>query len=337
MIKDIFFEFWKLWTQLSPYLLLGLLVAGIVHLVLGKEFIIKHMGRGSFGQIAKAVLLGVPLPICSCGVIPIADSLRREGAHKSSVLSFLVATPTSGVDSILATYSLLGLPFALFRTLAAVVGGFVVGGLDLFCEPDDKSQVVKANISVPKYNNFVDALKEVLRYSTQVLPADIAKWLLLGTFLGALLTVLVPQELVTQYAIFPFDFFVALLLGVPLYVCATGSIPISLALMVKGFSPGAALVFLVVGPATNTVTLAFVRMRLGKKSFYLYVFSICFTAIISGLLLNLFAGRLGISADNIVGGAKMLSPLVLNLSGIALMFLLLQSCLVKILNKKIES
>lgn len=336
-LKNLLLEFWSLWTSLAPYLLLGLLVAGIIHLVLGKEFIIRHMGKGNTVQILKSVLLGVPLPICSCGVIPIADTLRKEGAHKSSVLAFLVATPTSGIDSILATYSLLGLPFALFRVAASFVAGFVVGLTDFWFEKDDLGQGEHREIAVPKYNSVSQAISEVWRYSTQVLPGDIAKWLLLGTFLGALLTVLVPQGFVAKYASFPFDFILALLIGVPLYVCATGSIPIAMALILKGFSPGAALVFLVVGPATNTVTLSFVKMRLGTKSFYLYLLSICLTAVLSGLLLNALWINLDISESIMHGGSKMLDPTILNLAGVILMLLLVTSSIRKRNKKKLDS
>lgn len=311
-----------LWLEVSPYLILGMLIASFLHVFLGKEFISQQLGTGGLKSIIKASLFGVPLPICSCGVIPLASSLRKEGAHKSSVLSFLVSTPTTGIDSILATYALMGPLFAAFRPLAAFVAGISLGVSDLIFEGEKET----AN-SLPAHTHSNKSLglklREFGRYFAWTIPQDIGKWLILGTIVGGAITVLLPVKLFSQYLSFPLDFLAALLIGVPLYVCATGSIPIAVSLIAKGFSPGAALVFLIVGPATNAITLSFVRAKLGKKSFYLYLVNITLVAVVCGLAFNYIYSRLGQDPSFITGAGKMLPQGYKIASGIALIALII--------------
>lgn len=133
MVIDFIRESISLWLEVSPYLLLGMFIAGLLHVFLGKEFISRHLGKGGIASVVKATIFGIPL-VCSCGVIPLASSLQKDGAHKSSVLSFLVSTPTTGVDSILATYSLMVPLFAIFRPLGALISGIIVGGINYLFE-----------------------------------------------------------------------------------------------------------------------------------------------------------------------------------------------------------
>jgi len=266
----------ELWLDISPYLLLGMFIAGLLHVYLGSSFIKKHLGKGK-KSILKASLLGVPLPVCSCGVIPIASSLRREGASKSATLSFLVSTPTTGVDSIFATYSLLGPLFAIFRPLFALFAGVFTGVMSHIIEKE-KDEGVKHEHEEGEKKSIVEGMK----YGFFELSEDIGKWLLIGIIAGGIIAS-IPFDLKVAY---PFDMLAALAISLPLYVCATGSIPIAAALLAKGFSPGAALVFLIAGPATNTITLSFVRYKLGGKSFLIYLFSIAFLAIFAGLSFN---------------------------------------------------
>jgi len=246
----------EIWLDMSPYLLLGMMVAGVLHIYLGSNFIRKHMGRG-IKNIVKASLLGVPLPVCSCGVIPIASSLRDDGASKGATLSFLVSTPTTGVDSIFATYSLLGPFFAIFRPLFALFAGIFTGLISQIGEKEEEME--KHEHAVVEKRRARDALK----YAFIEMPEDIGKWLVVGVVAGGIIAS-IPFNIDAAY---PFDMLAALLVSLPLYVCATGSIPVAMALIEKGFSPGAALVFLIAGPATNTVTLSFVRYKLGRRSF----------------------------------------------------------------------
>jgi len=310
----------SLWLEVSPYLLLGMLFAGLLHLFLGKEFISRQLGKGGISSVIKATLLGVPLPICSCGVIPIASSLEKDGAHKSSILSFLVSTPTTGIDSILATYSLLGPLFAIFRPLGAALAGITLGSIDYLIEgKKEKSKTMVEHKHQEIKISF--KWKEFFRYSFFEIPQDIGKTLLIGIMLGGAISAFIPKDLFSQYFSYPLDFLVALVLGIPLYVCATGSIPIAVSLMEKGFSPGAGLIFLIAGPATNAITLAFVRTKLGKKSFYLYLLSIILVSLVLGFIFNHIWFALGKNIQLISGAGKMLPDEFKIVCGIALFVL----------------
>lgn len=322
MIVNFIKESISLWLEVSPYLLLGMFIAGLLHVFLGKEFISRHLGKGGIVSIIKATIFGIPLPVCSCGVIPLASSLEKEGAHKSSVLSFLVSTPTTGVDSILATYSLMGPLFAIFRPLGALISGIVVGGINYLLE--GKNEVSK---KIPGHEHQEIRIKfrvqEILRYGFYEIPQDIGKWLLIGTLVGGFISVVIPPGLFSKYFSFPLDFIIAILVGVPLYVCATGSIPIAVSLISKGFSPGAGLVFLIVGPATNAITLSFVRAKLGRKTFYNYLFAIIITAIILGLLFNFIWHQFSANPELITGGGRFLPSGIKIISGVILLALII--------------
>ncbi len=318
----------NLWLEISFYLLIGMLIAGLLNMLLGREFISRNLGKGGFLSIIKATILGIPLPVCSCGVIPLASSLKKDGADRSSVLSFLVSTPTTGADSIFATYSLLGPLFAIFRPLAAFVSGIVVGISDYLLRREKQKE-----IDVPKHTHskvkIAFRIRQFIRYSFFEIPQDIGKWLIVGVFLGGLITILIPKGLFSKYFSFPIDFLIALIVGVPLYVCATGSIPIAASLIQKGFSPGAALVFLIVGPATNSITLYFVRGKLGKRPFYIYLISIIVSALVLGLIFNGIWAILGEAPQLVTGGGRMLPYGVKLLTGIVLFLLIANAVLRK--------
>lgn len=303
-----FQEMIDLWLAMAPYILLGMIIAGGLHLFLGKDFIARHLGKGGLASVVKATILGVPLPVCSCGVIPLASALRKDGAHKSSVLAFLVSTPTTGIDSIFATYSLLGPLFALFRPLAAVISGITLGLLDYTFEgrhQKDASVVEHKHRSISR--NFT--IKEFINYAFREIPADIGRWLVYGTLIGAAISAVIPGDIFSRYLVFPWDFVVAVAVGIPLYVCATGSIPIAASLMMKGLSPGAALVFLITGPATNVVTLSFVRATMGRRSFYLYLGNIIITAVMLGLIFNRLWGFFQINMSTMTHAAGEMLPM----------------------------
>ena len=291
ILYDIVRESVELWLAVAPYLLLGMFIAGILHVFLGEDFIRHHLGGKGMAPVVKATLFGIPLPICSCGVIPVAASLKKEGASKSSVLSFLVSTPTTGVDSILATYSLLGPLFAIFRPIAAFFSGITIGMVNRLFNKE-KTTIKHDHSHKAIATGF--KVKEVFRYGFLELAEDIGKWLLIGVILGALLTVFIPESFMTRHLANPMlHFLLVLVIAIPLYVCATGSIPIATALIAKGFSPGAALIFLIAGPATNTVTLSFVYSKLGKRAFYIYLSSIIVISLLAGLVFNWIWGLLG--------------------------------------------
>ncbi len=323
LLSRFILETVNLWLEISFYLLIGIFFAGVLDAFIDKDFIIGHLGSGGPRSIIKGTLLGVPLPVCSCGVIPLAASLKKEGAHRSSVLSFLVSTPTTGIDSILATYSLMGPLFAIFRPLGAIISGIVLGILDYFggAKQEKKKQPEHKHKKV----NFSFKLRRMRGYIFNEIPQDIGKWLIIGTLIGGLISAVMPSNFLDQHLPFPWDFLVIILISVPLYVCATGSIPIAISLISKGFTPGAGLVFLIAGPATNAITLSFVRAKLGRRSFYLYIFSIIGVSVLLGLGFNYLWAMLGQPSQLIMGAGKILPMSWKVVSGAALILLILVS------------
>ncbi len=279
VLLKIFEESVNLFVRMAPYLLIGFTVSGILHMFVDTEFVTRNL-RGGKMSVLKAVILGVPLPVCSCGVIPIAASLKRQGAGKASTLAFLYSTPVTGIDAILATYALLGTAFAIFRPLAAFAGGIFLGLLALSLTREKNIQKPVTGSSSKK------SLKDALHYSFVYLPGEIGRWILVGVLLGGIAGVVIPSE-IGRYLSNPYFAYPAVLLvSIPVYVCATGSIPVAAALIAKGLTPGAALSFLIAGPATNTVTITFVLKDLGKKFAVLYLAGITFTSVASGLLFD---------------------------------------------------
>ena len=294
VIINIVKESWYLFFQMSTYLILGLFVAGLIHIFLKPETIFRHLGKPGFLSIVKAVLFGVPLPLCSCGVLPPAASFYRSGASKGSVLAFLISTPTTGIDSIFATYGLLGGVFMLFRIMAAVVIGFIAGILtDIFetTRTPSEKQLSKGSFSCSD-----STVIGGLRYAFVDLYGSIVRWIFWGVLIGGIISYLVPVEFVSKYLSNRYiSYLLMLAIGTPLYVCATGSIPIAASLIAKGMSPGAGLVFLITGPATNAVTILFVGKTLGRKSFTVYITSIMVGAIFFGYMLDIVAGHFNLS------------------------------------------
>ncbi len=286
-IQTYFTELFWLLNEMSPYLVLGLLIAGILHVFLPQEKLAKFLGNSNFSSVLNASLFGIPLPLCSCGVIPTGVSLHQNGGSKGATVSFMISTPQTGVDSILATYSLLGLPFAILRPFIAFVTG-IFGGMvtNKFVQ---ESKSAPAFIPASKTNKKQGKLKAMFQYAFVEFLQDIAKWLLIGLLIAALISMLVPDDFFGAYLSNPFiSMGIVLLASVPLYVCATGSIPIAAVLMAKGLSPGAALVFLMAGPATNAATMTVIGKTLGKKTLIIYLATIMAGAVIFGFIVDAF-------------------------------------------------
>jgi len=325
-----------LWTAMAPYLLLGMFIAGILHVFIGTDFITRHLGANNLGSIIKASLFGIPLPICSCGVIPVAASLKKEGASKSATLSFLVSTPTTGADSILASYSLLGPLFAIFRPLAAFISGITIGVLNFIFNKEPQERVLVDHQHSKNEISSKKKIIEVFKYGFFELAEDIGKWLIIGVVIGGILTVAIPPELIEKFLPFQWmHFVIMLIIALPLYVCATGSIPIAAAILQMGFSPGATLVFLIAGPATNTVTLSFVRSKLGKKSFYLYIISIIGIAVLAGMVFNYTFALLGADVNIISAHGEHVNQTLRIVTGIILSILILIG-MIKFKQEKID-
>lgn len=237
--------------------------------------------------------MGIPLPLCSCGVIPAAISLRRQGANKGATLSFLISTPITGIDSILATYALLGAVFTIFRVAASFLIAIFCGIIANLLLREDKSAIsapILCNICGEEgehEHGIAQKIRYMFHYAFVELLEDVGKWLLLGIIIGGIISYLVPKDIISRFLGSDIRaMLIMLLIGIPMYVCATGSIPIVAALMIKGMSPGAGLVFLLTGPATNTVTITVIAKELGKKAVALYILIISIASILSGLLLN---------------------------------------------------
>ncbi len=278
-------ELLNLLNAMSPYLLLGFFIAGVLHVYTPKSLFNKHLSKRGFKSVALAALFGIPLPLCSCGVIPTAMSLKKEGASDGATVSFLIATPQTGVDSILASYGVLGLPFAIIRPIVALVvalfGGVLVDSLPT--KEESAEGLSNATPSQQRRGSFVDALQ----YGFVEMMQDLGKWLTIGLIIAAMITTFVPSSIFevlgSNYLL---NILVVLLLSIPMYICSTGSIPIALSLLIKGISPGAALIFLMAGPATNVATLAVLKRVLGTRTTILYLLSIIIGAIGFAVLID---------------------------------------------------
>lgn len=379
-------NFFGLFMESAPWLLMGLLVAGIMHELVPVSLLQKHMGKDSTGAVVKSALIGAPLPLCSCGVIPAALGLRRSGASKPATASFLVSTPETGVDSISVSYALLGPVFAIVRPFAAIFSAIYTGMMVKWFAKDDgdastsaaastnaapvksccssekpaekteassccssekahvdpvassccgtkkasapatsesdsccgsKTETVQTSCcgsqaeapkavassccssetkatkaessccgSAPAATQKDNKLVQVWKFSTGKLLEDITMWLLLGLGLAAAIQTWVPTSFLTQWGDGFLAMLVMALIGVPMYICATASTPLAVGFLSAGLSPGAILVFLLAGPATNISTMGMIGRELGKRSLVIYLFCILTASIGLGYLLN---------------------------------------------------
>lgn len=301
-------QFIDIVNEMSPYLLLGFLLAGLMHAFIPGTIYSKYLAKPNMRSVILAALFGIPLPLCSCGVLPTAMSLRREGASKGATVSFLIATPQTGVDSIIATFSLMGLPFAIIRPIAALVTAMFGGMMVNVIEGNDGAGKIKENREWNKTNesaddgncgdccceehnkipnSFIGKIIEALRYAYIDMMESVGKWLVIGLLVAGLITVFVPDS---YFEIFKDNSFTSMLLvlciSIPMYLCATGSIPIAVALMLKGLTPGAALVLLMAGPACSVASVLVVSKVMGRRTLIAYLLSIIVGAIGFGLIID---------------------------------------------------
>ena len=306
-------EFWGTIGEMSPYLLFGFFMAGILSVVVSKSFVQQHLGGRGLWPVIKASVLGIPLPLCSCSVIPVSMSLRKQGASREATLSFLLSTPQTGVDSILVTWSLLGPIFAVVRPVVALITGLFGGILTrlLTLHSVDNTEAADQNeshccCSQNATQKTQSKLKAMLEHGFVTLPRDIGKSLLIGLLIAAFVTVIIPDGFFADHLGTGLPAMLAMMLmGIPLYICATGSVPIAAALILKGISPGAALVFLMTGPATNAATLATVWKTLGRSVALSYLITVAVCALASGLVLD---ALLGDQALNVVTASGAMLP-----------------------------
>ena len=284
---------WQVLGQMAPYLLFGFLVAGLLSVCISPAWVERHLGRRGLGPVLTASLFGVPLPLCSCGVIPVSASLRRHGASRAATTAFLLSTPQTGVDSIAVTYGLLGPVFAIFRPIAALVTGFVGGGLvQILGEPNETDTANESATDTCTEVCCADrsargVLSRVLRYGLVTLPRDIGAALLVGIVVAGAMAALVPQDHLNAYiGGGVLSILLLMAAGVPVYVCATASVPIAAGFMHMGASPGAALAFLIAGPATNAAAFTTIWKVLGQRTAVLYLITVAASAVVCGLALD---------------------------------------------------
>ncbi len=290
LLTEIIIQAWNVAAVMAPYLLFGFLVAGILSAFVPISFIETHLGKRGFWQIVKASLLGVPIPLCSCSVIPVAASLRKHGATQGATISFLTSTPQTGIDSIAATWGLLGPLFTIARTLIAFITGCICGvAVEAFTPPTEENSCDDDQCPSCHPQKGAHRWRQVFTYGFGVLPRDIGRALLLGIVISGLLGAVVPEDFFTRWLSSEWLSMIAVMgVGIPLYVCSTGSIPIALAMIGMGLSPGAALVFLVTGPATNAATITTVFKTMGHRAVGIYLATLAVCALSAGWLLNRF-------------------------------------------------
>lgn len=285
-MKEYIYPLIDLLNEMSPYLLFGFLIAGILHEFVPRKIYADKLSGNNFRSVFWAAMFGVPLPLCSCGVIPTATSLRREGASKGATVSFLISTPQTGVDSILATASVLGIPFAIARPLVAFVTAIAGGCIINRISPEDDNTGVDSN-EERKEKSFWQKCVGTLRYGFIDMLQDIGKWIVIGLVIAAVITIAVPDNFFARFNDYPIlNMLIILAFSIPMYLCATGSIPIAAALILKGLSPGAALVLLMAGPATNMAAILVINKILGRKTLITYLLTIIIGSMGFGLIID---------------------------------------------------
>ena len=305
---------YDLTNVMAFYIIFGLIFAGILHEIVPNNFVNKHLGDDNILSVIKSTIFGIPLPVCSCGVIPLATSLKKDGASNGATLSFLISTPITGVDSLMATYGIFGWIFMLYRMITSLIIAIIAGILtNIFV----KKEVKKSNLFTtvkPVKEKTVDktsccsrsssntaqkkfSIKNAWKYGFVTLLGDIAKPLFWGLPIGALITVSIPDNLSTFIGD---NIWLSYVIVMPMYVCATSSLPIVAGLIISGVSIGAGFVFLTAGSATNTVTIGVVKKMLGKKSLFIYLGTIIVGSITFGIALDVLFETINIDVKSLV-------------------------------------
>jgi len=319
IILEILTSSWRILEAAALYLLFGFVIAGIIRAYVTTDSVVKYLQRGRFRSVVYASLLGIPIPLCSCGVVPAVAGFKRQGANNGACLSFLTSTPETGVDSIALTYSLLGPILTLMRPITAFVTALSAGILENFTGKSysESSQIIPDRTCIvdgccdgidcdPKvharHHTLLERLQAGMRFAFNDLMHDLAIWFVIGILLAGIITVLVPDSFVTAaLGSGIVSYLIAFVISGPMYVCATLSTPVAAALVVKGMSPGAALVMLMAGPATNMTTITMVGGMLGKRSLGIYIGSIVVCSLAMAYVTDMIYRVSGISATASIG------------------------------------
>lgn len=340
-IYQIFAASWHIFLESAVYMLFGFFFAGLLYIFLKPETIARYLGKGKIRSVLLSALAGIPIPLCSCGVVPAAAGLKKQGANNGATLSFLISTPESGVDSIPITYALMDPVITLVRPLSAFITAIVAGITENFFNQstDVSGDAVPEACSISGAcgckNTGVDQSESAktplpvrifsgLKYAFVDLLGDIGKWFIIGVFLAGLITYFVPDNLFESYLSNNYlAMLVMLVVGMPMYVCATSSTPIAAALVLKGLNPGAALVFLLAGPATNIASLSMVSGLLGRRSLFIYLGSIAVCSLVLGTLTDMLYYGIGITARATAGQFSEIFPYSVELTGAVVLSALL--------------
>jgi len=339
-VNNLLTAIYGIYLEIAPYLFIGLTFAGLMHVLLKGDFILRQLGKANIWSIIKAAVFGVPLPLCSCGVVPTAMHLKRKGASNGATISFLTSTPQTGIDSIIPTFGMLGWFMGIYRPLTALLMGIIAGVITNKIKPEDKLENIESaaqsccltcecddpNCTHPSHpwnrpkqrenaescscgtghdndhdhisDRQTNVFKKFIAYAYGDFIDDISTQLVVGIILAGLITWLIPDGFFEKYGGQGFlGMIFMIIVGLPMYVCATGSIPIAVSLIMKGISPGAAFVFLVVGPATNAASLTVIASSLGKKVTAIYVAVLTICALGFGMLLNVLVDNFGITVN----------------------------------------
>ncbi|MDW7774127.1 MAG: SO_0444 family Cu/Zn efflux transporter [Desulfobulbaceae bacterium] len=351
LITDILTASLHMLQEASIYIVFGLVIGGMLKVFLSPAYVAAHLGEGRFKSVFKAALFGIPIPICSCGVLPAAAALKKQGANNGATSAFLISTPESGVDSISLSWALLDPLMTVFRPLSAFLSAFVAGSLENIMNPPGPREKLQPLLSCQvdnccdgtgcspeehrKHHGFFEKTISGMRYALTELWGDLAVTFFIGVLLAGIISVLLPDSFFHTYLGGGLSsMLLMLVIGIPLYICATASTPIAAAFILKGVSPGAALVFLLVGPATNIASLSMLTGLLGKRATGLYLLSISVVSVLCGLVLDSFYLFFAISPQAVMGQAAEIIPLWLKTGGTFFLGVLSVLLLVGFLRKK---
>lgn len=378
-------HFMELFLESAPWLILGLVTAGIIKVFIPSTWLNKQLGGSGFKAIVKSAIFGAPLPLCSCGVIPAAVGLRRAGASKASTTSFLVSTPETGVDSIAISYVLLGPFMAIMRPISAifsaVLAGLLVGkdkesssiaSITSISKPVEtasccspKKQIIKTTLQSnatmkpassccsskkktscgsaqskteqPTPENLIGKLKLAIKFASTELLKDTSGWLLVGLGFAALIQAYMPDGLLEGWGSGILAMLVMVIISIPMYICATASTPVAAGLLLAGISPGAVLVFMLAGPASNVASLGVVFKEMGKRALFGYLGGVLGGAILMGSLVDFLVSQYGFQVTPQVGPEHELLPHWLTIiSGISLAMLIIYNWLKGLQNRWTE-
>lgn len=339
LVLNILLQSWNILLESSVFILFGLIVSGLLRVFLNPGSVSRHLGQGRFKSVFKASLMGIPIPLCSCGVLPAAAALKKQGANNGAVTSFLISTPESGVDSIAITYALMDPIMTVVRPVAAFVTAFAAGISENLLGKPDTTRPIVPDLSCPvdgccdgqncrpevhrNHHRFGEKIKAGFQFAFTDVWADLAVWFLFGLLLSGIITVMIPESVFSRYMGGGIGSMLIMLgVGIPIYICATASTPIAATLILQGVSPGAALVFLMTGPATNVTSLTVLVRVLGRRATGIYLAAIAICAVGFGLLVDWIYKALGVSAQAVVGHAGEAIPHTVELAGAILILAL---------------